>query len=279
MGGLVVAHCLAGKDEIPGMPKFLRRPEVPEVTPFSGTTRPTPQAGIPSVSREMPNIQMVGPRMRPMPKPEPPAPFAGVIAPQPQAGIPRVGNEVPSVRFGPEPPPPPKPDAGTFSVMRPEPQAGIPRVANTAPSVAFGEPPKPPGPALGSPENPGWSVKLPGRMPKVAAEEQKLDNIVTPERAAAERSAPRVGSEGSAARWTNNDAMRILRDSTSSMADKREAAMTLGRRGIELPENYRYLAGNQAPGSVVYNPRNVTRFTAGGESVPIKQGGKWKPMQ
>jgi len=313
LGGAV----MGGQDEIPGMPKFLRRPEenpLPfgpmgptRINPAEESTEPTsvpitkspnwqsmkasykapsaptklpstftmsadaPQmaAAIPRVGNETPPI-----RFGPEAKPSTPVPFAGVTAPEPQAGIPRVANQIPSVRFGPEPPAPPKPTPGTFSVTRPEPQAGIPRVANVVPSVAFGEPATPT-PEIGSPENPGWNVRLPGRMPKVQEETQNLQRIITPSEpglSTGEGSAkPRVGSEGRPATWTNERVLQL------AAKGDREAIAQAVRRGMKLPENARYVAGDASYPSGSYNPRDVTKFTPEGR--PIRQGGKWKPIQ
>ena len=77
---------------------------------------------------------------------------------------------------------------------------------------------------------------------------------------------PRVGNEGSAARWTNERAYELAKKGD------REAIMTLTRRGIELPPNVRYVTGDPTFGRVTYNPRDVTRFEP--QPANIRQGGK-----
>jgi hypothetical protein len=58
--------------------------------PFGRTTAPViDQAGIPRIGNQAPEVQMVPPRMRTLPKVAAPTPFGGVEAPTPQASIPR----------------------------------------------------------------------------------------------------------------------------------------------------------------------------------------------
>lgn len=73
-------------------------------------------------------------------------------------------------------------------------------------------------------------------------------------------------SEGRPATWTNERVMELARQGN------RDAIAQVGRRGLVLPENSRYVAGDVDFPRVVLNPREVTQFTP--EGVPISQGGK-----
>lgn len=72
-----------------------------------------------------------------------------------------------------------------------------------------------------------------------------------------------TGSEGRAATWTNDQVIKLAKQGN------REAIAQVTRRGLDMPENVRYVAGDADYPRAVYNPRNVTRFTPSGE--PIRQ--------
>lgn len=76
----------------------------------------------------------------------------------------------------------------------------------------------------------------------------------------------RIGNEGRAATWTNKRVMELARKGN------REAIGQAILRGMELPENARYVMGDPDFESVTYNPRDVTLFTP--EGTPLRQGGK-----
>jgi hypothetical protein len=79
--------------------------------------------------------------------------------------------------------------------------------------------------------------------------------------------APRfTGSEGRPATWTNERVTELAKQGN------REAIQQMVRRGMELPANARYVAGDAAFSSGVYNHRDVTTFAPDG--TPIRQGGK-----
>lgn len=78
----------------------------------------------------------------------------------------------------------------------------------------------------------------------------------------------RVGSEGRPATWTNDRVLQL-----ASKGD-REAIGQAIRRGLELPENARYVMGDADFDAGSYNPRDVTTFSP--EGTPIRQGGKVK---
>lgn len=128
------------------------------------------------------------------------------------------------------------------------------KVPTTMPRVPEAEP------ELGTPENPGLYARIPSRMPRA---QQSV--VLAPEQGFS-------GSEGRAATWTNEDVRRIALDPNASMADRRAAVSQMVRRGMQLPENFRYLAGSPDYGRGVYNPREVTKFTP--EGTPIRQTGK-----
>ncbi len=72
-------------------------------------------------------------------------------------------------------------------------------------------------------------------------------------------------SEGRPATWTNERVMELARQGN------RDAIAQVGRRGLVLPENTRYVAGDVDFPRIVLNPREVTRFTP--EGTPITQEG------
>lgn len=99
---------------------------------------------------------------------------------------------------------------------------------------------------------------------QVKAETDKPQGILTPANARPPRSIVERESEGSAARWTNEDVIRLAKQGV------RPAIEQARQRGFELPDNVRYVAGDLAYPSTELNPREVTRFTPEGE--PIRQG-------
>lgn len=122
--------------------------------------------------------------------------------------------------------------------------------------------PPTPEPELGSPENPGFYAKLPTRMPKPAtttASETTGPKIITPSSSGEPRFA---GSEGRPATWTNEAVMR------EAAHGNRDAIQQAIRRGMQLPENARYVMGDPDFSRTVYNPKESTTFTPGG--VPIR---------
>ena len=71
------------------------RPSEPK--PFAGTAAPViDQPGIPRIGNQAPEVQMVPPRMRTLPKIAAPTPFGGVEVPTPQAGIPKIAGGTPA---------------------------------------------------------------------------------------------------------------------------------------------------------------------------------------
>jgi len=75
-----------------------------------------------------------------------------------------------------------------------------------------------------------------------------------------------VGTEGRPATWTNERVMELARQGN------RDAIAQVARRGLKLPENARYVAGDIDYPRAVQNPRDVTLFTP--EGTPIRMGGK-----
>lgn len=74
---------------------------------------------------------------------------------------------------------------------------------------------------------------------------------------------PRVSdSEGRPATWTNERVLQLARQGN------RDAIAQAVRRGMELPENTRYVMGDAAYPRAVYNPKEVTIFTP--EGTPIR---------
>lgn len=74
---------------------------------------------------------------------------------------------------------------------------------------------------------------------------------------------PRVsGSEGRPATWTNERVLQLARQGN------REAIAQAVRRGMELPENTRYVMGDPDYPRAVYNPKEATRSTP--EDMPIR---------
>lgn len=88
--------------------------------------------------------------------------------------------------------------------------------------------------------------------------------IATP---SSEGGGPRfTGHEGRPATWTNERVMQLAKEGN------REAIQQAVRRGMELPPNARYVAGDADFSSGAYNPRDVTTF--GPDGTPIRQGGR-----
>jgi hypothetical protein len=75
-----------------------------------------------------------------------------------------------------------------------------------------------------------------------------------------------VGSEGRPATWTNERVLQLARQGN------RDAIAQVARRGLKLPENARYVAGDIDYPRAVQNPRDVTLFSP--EGTPIRMGGK-----
>jgi hypothetical protein len=99
---------------------------------------------------------------------------------------------------------------------------------------------------------------------KAAAEAKAAKPMIT---VPGETSGPRsVGSEGRPATWTNERVMQLAREGN------REAIQQAVRRGMELPPNARYVAGDADFSSGAYNPRSVTVFSPDG--TPIKSSGR-----
>lgn len=119
--------------------------------------------------------------------------------------------------------------------------------------------------------------------------------FVSPEEAAASRRAtaaenkpriitsettetPRTGNEGRAATWSEADMREKLEDPNTSYLERRAIAAQLGIRMKELPENYRYLAGDIDAGrAAASNPREIFRFNAEGQSIPIRETSNPEP--
>jgi len=74
------------------------------------------------------------------------------------------------------------------------------------------------------------------------------------------------GSEGRPATWTNERVLQLARQGN------RDAIAQVARRGLQLPENARYIAGDIDYPRAVQSPREVTLFTP--EGTPIRMGGK-----
>jgi hypothetical protein len=99
---------------------------------------------------------------------------------------------------------------------------------------------------------------------KAAAEAKAAKPMIT---VPGETTGPRsVGSEGRPATWTNERVMQLAREGN------REAIQQAVRRGMELPPNARYVAGDADFSSGAYNPRSVTVFSPDG--TPIKSTGR-----
>ncbi len=113
---------------------------------------------------------------------------------------------------------------------------------------------------LGTFMNKGYK---PVEIPVAEQLAQKPSSIIQPGNDPAQRM---VGSEGRAATWTNERVMELAKQGNH------EAIQQAVRRGMKLPENARYVAGDPSYSSGVYNPRDVTKFTP--EGTPIRQGGK-----
>lgn len=79
----------------------------------------------------------------------------------------------------------------------------------------------------------------------------------------------RTGSEGRPATWTNERVVQLMK------TGNRDAIAQGVRRGLELPENVRYVAGDADYTPAVLNPRDVTRFTPEGQ--PIRQSAQPSP--
>lgn len=71
----------------------------------------------------------------------------------------------------------------------------------------------------------------------------------------------RTGSEGRPATWTNERVVEL------AATGNRDAIAQLTRRGLPLPENARYVMGDQDFPRSVNNPREVTRFTPEGVAI------------
>jgi hypothetical protein len=69
------------------------------------------------------------------------------------------------------------------------------------------------------------------------------------------------GNEGRPATWTNDRVIELAK------TGNREAIAQAARRGMRLPENVRYVAGDPDFPRVVYNPREVTREAPGGTPI------------
>jgi hypothetical protein len=164
------------------------------------------------------------------------------------------------------------------------PFASLGKMARNVPSEAVSDVTKAPmeAPRLGPELNPpGESMKIPVRMPKA---EQPIDPVAaaikqgiasrvptrmpTPKAAAIAKglgdiaSEPRsTGSEGRPATWTN--------EAVTQMASKgnRDAIAQAVRRGMQLPENARYVAGDADYPRAVLNPREVTKFAPDGTPI------------
>jgi hypothetical protein len=93
---------------------------------------------------------------------------------------------------------------------------------------------------------------------KQAASEGKIPKIVSPT-----EGEPRVtGSEGRPATWTNEFVL------DQAAKGNRDAISQAVRRGLELPENARYVMGDPDFPRAVLNPREVTLFSP--EGIPIR---------
>lgn len=133
------------------------------------------------------------------------------------------------------------------------------------------EPPSFPGASLPSTdefyENRGAELNKIRSMNEALNSKQAAAEPATPRIAAPSDAGPRfTGSEGRAATWTNDRVQQLARQGD------RTAIQQMVRRGMELPENARYVAGDPNFSAGVYNPRDVTVFSPDG--TPIRQGGK-----
>src|SRR5262249_39588179 len=121
---------------------------------------------------------------------------------------------------------------------------------------------------VGSPTNPGPFMEIPARMPGRALTPQPELNsppLVTPEGTPliGGKASPRGGNEGRAATWTNERVMQLAQQGN------REAIAQATLRGMELPPNARYVAGDPNYTAATYNPRDITVFSP--EGIPIRQ--------
>jgi hypothetical protein len=160
------------------------------------------------------------------------------------------------------------------AIRRMQPQPGIPPIRTspfegataTAPGATFAtvapmeRPQVATGPTSTSGVPPGTKV-----APMSAPEVPRATTLAAPEAGAAATPV----SEGRPATWTNERVLQLARQGN------RDAIAQLGRRGMPLPPNARYIAGDIDFPRVVSNPRDVTLFTP--EGTPIRQGGAVGP--
>lgn len=92
-----------------------------------------------------------------------------------------------------------------------------------------------------------WTAKLSDRMPQPPAEAGA--NV---------GGGGMSGNEGRAATWDNKRVMELAKQGN------REAIQQATRRGLKLPENARYVMGDQDMSRTVYNPRESTQLEGEG---------------
>ena len=152
------------------------------------------------------------------------------------------------------------------------PQAALPGIAKgvtsstgsmtstgAVPQIQIGKPPSEPIDPVAAAIKQGIAAKLPTRMPaqKAAAIAKGVGDI------SPRASEPTTsGSEGRAATWTNK---KVWEEAGKGNRDAISQAI---RRGLGLPDNARYVMGEEDLPRAVLNPREVTKFSP--EGIPIR---------
>jgi len=258
---------LGGKalEAIPATYKFLRQPNL-----------------VRGIAHDVAN-KYVGPRLADAILPEPPAPL-DLTAKGPRTPIRESPNfnatEYNAGRRGPEPEPVAKVPGKSriFQAEAPTMAPSIPRAGSPTPAQDFAT--RVPPPEAKAPQ-PFSGVTAPTRqavIPKTGAP-TPLQNFTArlPEPAPLGGAAPELtipgqkaaaepkftGTEGTAARWTNE---KVLSEAAQG---NRVAISQVARRGLEPPPNMRYVAGDPDLERAEYSPREVTRFAPDG--TPIRQ--------